>query len=206
MTTLYPCSVQPTKVCDGCNIHGKLMCRFEIQDSVHFFMSILPFFVTTIAGVISSGYGWYLLGWLAYAIFFFFVWEGRVLCSHCPYWAGEGRILRCHANYGVIKIWKYQPGPMSRSEQLQLIVRALLFFIYPLIFLFLGRQYLLGMIALVSAFSCIYMVRRNVCSRCINSSCPVNCAPEPLLVAYLSRNPEMKKAWEACGYRSSENP
>ena len=60
-------------------------------------------------------------------LFFFFVWEARILCSHCPYWAEEGRILHCHANYGVIKIWRYHPEPMSKFEQVQFIVGVLIF-------------------------------------------------------------------------------
>jgi hypothetical protein len=61
------------------------MCRFEAKDMLHFIMLFLPFGLTAIAGAIRAGYGWYLLGWLAYSLFFFFVWEARVLCRHCPY-------------------------------------------------------------------------------------------------------------------------
>ena len=39
---------------------------------------------------------------------------GTCTCSHCPYWAEEGNVLHCHANYGVFKIWKFNPKPMSR--------------------------------------------------------------------------------------------
>jgi hypothetical protein len=36
----------------------------------HFFMMVLPFGVTAIAGIIQAGYGWYLWLWLAYSLFF----------------------------------------------------------------------------------------------------------------------------------------
>jgi hypothetical protein len=68
------------------------MCRLERKDMVNFFMIILPFGVTAIAGTIRAGYGWVLLLWLAYSLFFFFVWEARVLCRHCPSWAEESTI------------------------------------------------------------------------------------------------------------------
>ena len=108
------CTWQSLSICQECQTNGKLMCRFDRKDIVNFFMIILPFGVTAIAGTIRAGYGWYLLLWFAYSLFFFFVWEARVLCRHCPYWAEAGTILHCHANYGVIKLWKYQPGPMNK--------------------------------------------------------------------------------------------
>jgi hypothetical protein len=154
------------------------MCRYEERDTVHFFMMILPFFVTTIAGVIRSGFGWWLFGWLGYSLFFFFVWEARVLCSHCPFWAAEGRVLHCHANYGVVKLWKNRPEPMSRSEQIQFLIGVLLLVLYPLVFMIIAQEYLLAGIGTVSAVSFGYLLRRNICIRCVNFSCPVNCVDQ----------------------------
>ena len=99
-----PCTWQPLSMCQECQANGKLMCHFNRKDIVNFLMIILPFGVIAIAGTIRAGYGWYLLLWLAYSLFFFFIWEARVLCRHCPYWAEAGTTLHCHANYGVIKI------------------------------------------------------------------------------------------------------
>jgi hypothetical protein len=82
------------------------MCRFDRGDMLHFFIIFLPFGCTVITGKILAGYGWYLLLWLAYSLSFFLVCEARVLCRRCPYWARTGRMLRCHANYGVVKFWK----------------------------------------------------------------------------------------------------
>jgi hypothetical protein len=177
------------------------MCRYDSKDLLTFLMNALPFFVTAIAGMARAGYGWYLLVWLGFALFFFFVWEARVLCSHCPYWAGDGRILRCHANHGVFKIWPYRPGPMSRSEQAQFMIGALILLAFPLPFLLLGREYLLASIALVSLASGIHGVRRTACRRCLNFSCPMNVVPKPAVDAYLRRNPQMRAAWEESGYR-----
>jgi len=196
-----PCTAQSAPACKDCAIQSHLMCRYDRRDTLHFFMLALPFFVTTIGGVIAAGYGWYLLGWLAYAIFFFFGWEARVLCSHCPYWAEEGRVLHCHANYGVVKFWKYRPGPMSHAEQVQFVVGVIALVLYPVVFLFLGDQYLLAAIAIVSGVSWGYLLRRNICTRCINFSCPMNAVPKALVDAYLSQNPVMRLAWEQSGYR-----
>jgi hypothetical protein len=164
-------------------------------------MIILPFGVTAIAGTIRAGYVWYLFLWLAYSVFFFFVWEALVLCRHCPYWAEEGNILHCHANYGVIKIWKYQPGPMNKWEKTQFIIGALLWISFPFPFLFLGQEYLLAFIGVSAAVSGAFILRKNVCTRCINFSCPLNAVPKQLVDTYLRRNPDIQAAWESSGYR-----
>jgi len=199
--SFLPCTLRPLSICRECQARKKLMCRFDSKDMVNFFMIILPFGVTVFAGTISAGYGWYLFLWLAYSLFFFFIWEARVLCRHCPYWAEAGTILYCHANYGVIKIWKYQPGPMSKPEKIQFVVGALLMIGFPFPFLLLGREYLLALIGASAAISGIFILRRNVCTRCINFSCPMNDVPKQLVDTYLRRNPKIQKAWEASGYR-----
>jgi hypothetical protein len=195
-----PCTWQPLSICQECPANGKLMCRLDRRDMANFFMIILPFGVTAIAGTIHAGYGWYLLLWLAYSLFFFFIWEARVLCRHCPYWAGDGAILRCHANYGVIKIWKYQSGPMSKLEKVQFVIGALLWVGFPFPFLLLGQEYLLVLIGISAAVSGAFILRRNVCTRCINFSCPMNAVPKQLVSTYLRRNPDIRAVWESSGY------
>jgi hypothetical protein len=177
------------------------MCRFDRSDMTAFLLNFLPIAITVVAGMIIGGYGLFLLPWFAFWVLFFFVWEARVLCSHCPYWAEPGRVLHCHANYGVVKIWKYRPGPMSRSEQIQFIIGALILIGYPFVFLLLGAQYLLAGIALAAVISAGFNLRKNVCTRCIHFSCPVNAVPKPIVDAYLRRNPTIREAWEASGYR-----
>ena len=194
--TEIPCTAKSEIQCLDCSIRPLLMCRYERKDTLHFFMIILPFFVTAIGGVIRGGYGRWLFGWLAFMLLFFFVWEARVLCSHCPYWAEEGHVLHCHANYGVLKLWKYRPGPMSRSEKLQFLVGLVIFIGYPLVFLILGREYLLAGIALSSAASFVYLLRRNICIRCINFSCPLNNVDPANRQAFFERNPMIAQAWK----------
>ena len=190
------CTHLPESVCEGCGLRGRLMCRYAARDTLHFFVIVLPFFAASVGGMITAGYGWWLFGWLGYMLFFFFVWEARILCSHCPYWAEEGRILHCHANYGVIKLWRYRPEPMSRSEQVQFIIGVLIFLLYPLIFTALGGQFLLAGIGLVSAASFGYLLYREICSRCVNFSCPLNNVPSEVRKVYLEQNPMMGEAWK----------
>lgn len=196
------CTVQPKEQCISCPINSSVMCRYEARDTTHFFMIFLPLLVTSIGGVIASGLGWWLFGWLGYMLFFFFVWEARVLCSHCPYWAEDGRILRCHANYGVVKIWKYRPGPMNRSEQIQFIIGASMIVLIPFILLLVGGENLLAVIDLSSGISFGYLLWRNICDRCVNFSCPLNHVPKETRDQFLNQNPVMKQAWENSGYKT----
>lgn len=196
-----PCNFQGQGECVGCVLEGQLMCHYDTRDTVKFFMVALPFMVTGIIGAIRAGYGWYLLLWVAYSLLFFFGWEARVLCSHCPMWAEEGRVLHCHANYGVIKFWKYRPGPMSKAEQAQFIIGALIWMGFPLVLTMLGREYLWAVAGLVAAISAAYNLRVVSCGRCINFSCPLNTVPKAEVDAYLRRNPAMREAWESAGYR-----
>jgi len=68
------------------------------------------------AGIYHSG-GWWLLPWLMTIIGFFGFVEIRVMCSDCPHYAEQGSSLKCWANYGSPKIWKYRPGPMAFWEK-----------------------------------------------------------------------------------------
>lgn len=185
------CTNQSESVCVDCALGTRLMCRYEFRDTLHFFAIILPFFVVSIGGMIATGFGWWLFGWLGYMLFFFFIWEARVLCSHCPYWAEEGHILHCHANYGVIKIWHYRPGPMSRFEHAQFIVGALIFLLSPIVFILVGGQYLLAGIALAGAGSFGYLLYHKICSRCVNFSYPLNNVPSEVKERYVVQNWEL---------------
>ena len=112
------CTNRSVSECTGCDLADSLMCRFESKDLLRFLIAFIPFGIAVVAGMVRAGFAIFLLGWAAYWLFFFFIWEARVLCRHCPYWAEEGRILHCHANYGVLKIWKHDPGPMNIFEKI----------------------------------------------------------------------------------------
>jgi hypothetical protein len=177
------------------------MCRYKNRDLLNFMTIAIPYMAAVTIGAILGGYGYYLFLWLVYMLGFFFVWEARILCSHCPYWANPGRILECHANSGVFKIWKFNPTPMSKSEKNQFIIGALIWMAFPFPFVLLGGQYWLAVVGLISAVSAVMILHYNVCRRCVNFSCPLNNVPKELVDAYLKRNPIMLAAWTASGYQ-----
>lgn len=197
---VLPCTVQETPDCESCLNHTNLLCRYNPADLFHFFMIFLPLAVTAIGGAIVSGMGVYLWFWLAYALFFFFIWEANVLCSHCPYWVEPSRVLHCNANYGVIKLVRYKPQPMSRSEQVQFILGALILALFPVVLLAIARQYLLTGICFVSAVNFGYLLHRNICVKCVNFSCPLNHVPEKYKTTYLMKNPQVKTALERASF------
>jgi len=192
---IIPCTWQESSRCAECQISGKLQCRLDKRDMTRFFLIFMPFAVAAIAGTIRAGYGWALWLWLAYGLFFFFVWEARILCRHCPFWAGKSGILRCHANYGVVKLWKYHPGPMTRLEKMQFLVGGLILIAFPFPAMLLGHQYLFALITACTATSFALLLRLDVCVRCVNFSCPLNAVPKSLVDAYLINNPAILKAW-----------
>jgi hypothetical protein len=157
--------------------------------------------ITAIAGMIRAGFGWYLLGWVGVVIFLRFVGDGRALCSHCPYWAKEGRILRCHSNFGMIKLWRYRPEPLTKTEQTIFLISQFVIWAYPFPFLVLGGEYVLALIMASGVAALGWYSKQNKCSHCVNFSCPLNSMPKALADAYLRQNPVMREAWENSGYQ-----
>jgi len=195
------CTWRPRRECEGCSLGERLKCRFKTEDLLHFIALFGSFAIPAIIGVIWGGYGWWLLGWFAFAMFFFNVWESRILCSHCPYYAEKGSTLHCIANYGSLKLWKYHPEPMSQSEKIQLWIGLVILIGYPFLFLLLGRQWALTFIALWGMILFFWTLNKYTCSQCVNFSCPLNRVPKEVVDAYLRRNPTMRKAWEASGWQ-----
>lgn len=195
------CTLRSPSVCAGCELADSLMCRFEVKDLARFLIAFLPLGIIVVIGMIRAGYAIYLLGWAAYWLFFFFIWEARVLCRHCPYWAEESRTLHCHANYGVIKVWKHDPRPMNTAEKFQFLIGALILMGYPFIFLLLGGEYLLAGVGIIGASAFVVYLKNRACTRCIHFSCPLNSVPKNIVDGYLLKNRIMLEAWEVDGYK-----
>lgn len=189
------CTWGPEEACQDCELSYSLNCRMDYRALAYFGAIFLPGGISAAAGMIRGGFTWGLLLWAGYMLVFFNIWEAKVLCSHCPYYAGNGRTLRCPANYGVFKIWPYQPGPMSRSEKIQFLVGAGLLLMLPWPFLALGGEYLLLGLTAAANGSFVFSLVRTVCPRCVNFSCPLNRVPVEIQRSYLAKNPQIKEAW-----------
>jgi hypothetical protein len=194
------CTWKPESECKDCDIAGKLKCRFNISDQLHFGALFLTFAIPAIIGVILGGYGWFLLGWLLFAIVNFMFWEMYVLCRHCPFYAGRGTVLRCLANSGFPKVFKYVPGPMSRAERIQLIIIFIILLGYPFPFLVISGEYIMLGLAAWGVLIFLWTLHKYTCSKCINFSCPFNAVQEDEIKSYLEKNPVIYKAWRKNGF------
>lgn len=76
-----PCSVGSLAACTDCELGSDLKCRFSRRDLLVFVATFLLFCVPAVIGVVRSGYGWWLLGWLGFALFFF----GHLILAVCPH-------------------------------------------------------------------------------------------------------------------------
>lgn len=97
--------------CDVCAVREKRNCHFSSNQLLHFLVLVFPSFLLGDAGVYHVN-SWWLIPWLVVIVAYSGFVEIRVMCSHCPHYAEEGGSLKCWANYGAPKLWKYRPGPM----------------------------------------------------------------------------------------------
>lgn len=210
--------------CAGCTINGELHCKWDRKVLTAFYAVSFPplliaIFAMVVVGILT-GTWWMLIAYVIYIPLMLGFVETRFLCSHCPYYAREGRILHCLANHGDPKIWRYRPGPMNRLEKflMAFAVIALIFFIAPLAvetygiwfaavnYARYGQFALLGLAgltaaSLLGAVAFVLVLGLFFCSRCVNFSCPFNTVPKNVIDEYLKKNDVMRKAWEASGWQ-----
>jgi len=195
------CTWRDASSCADCTTQGLLKCRHSWADLLAFALLSFTGFLPAAIGMYQAGYGEWIVAWIGFALFFFNVWETKILCSHCPYYALEGKTLVCLANHGCLKLWKYNPAPMNRFEKVQFVFAAVILVGVPLPFLIFGGQWTMLTLTLLGMSAWIVNVQRNVCSACVNFSCPLNKVPKQTVDAYLIRNPVMLEAWLKSGYR-----
>ena len=84
--------------CNNCPLQSQLDCHFSAKKLMRFGSSF--FFIVFAGGVGLFLNGFFLeltiflIALLIYGIIFFEFWEIRILCSHCPFYTEEGRVIR----------------------------------------------------------------------------------------------------------------
>ena len=182
--------------CEGCEVGQKLHCHFCASDLAHFLLNAAPPFALAAAGIARVGW-WWLAPWLVAILGFFGFLEIRVMCSHCPHYAEQGASLKCWANYGSPKLWKYRPGPMSRMETFWFFSGFAVILIYPLVFLLIGAQCFLLAMYVLTAVGAIVTLQTSFCSQCINFACPLNRVEDRTRQVFFERNPIVAQAWKS---------
>jgi hypothetical protein len=197
--------------CESCSIEGRLQCHENFHYSLWFMVGFLPGFVFSILGIILG----FIFGnlnlnlfitalviWISYFVLFFILWEPRMLCRHCPYYAeGDAKVVHCYANHGLPKTTSFNPAPMTKFEKIQFIIGIALFIGIPIPFILFGGQFIFAIIAIIGAIFWLLILRFKICPDCVNFSCPFNRVPKNVVDCFLKRNSIMKEAWEKSGYK-----
>ncbi len=188
--------------CGDCPAGKALHCHFSSRDLLHFCLLAFPSLLLGGEGIVHAG-GWWLAPWLILVVGYFGFVEIRVMCSHCPHYAEDGRSLKCWANYGSPKLWKYRPGPMNVVEKFVFFLGLALIWGYPLAFLVPTLQLFLLVVYLLTSIGFLMSLRAFFCSRCMNFACPLNTVDTKTRAAFFSRNPEIAEAW---GFDTVDKP
>jgi hypothetical protein len=199
-----PTATCNSESCDGCILGKTLHCHFKPRDLAHFLSICLPTFLVGGAGVYHES-GWLFFLWILMIIGYFPLLEIRVMCTHCPHYAGPGGTLRCWANYGALKLWAYRPGPMSSIEKSLFLGGSIIIWGYPLVFLVIGMQWFFLVAYIVCVVAFFMTLKMFLCSQCANFACPLNGVDESIRQEFFRKNSEIAGAWgvEANGlYRS----
>jgi hypothetical protein len=175
--------------CQNCPVATRVHCHFQGSDLTHFLISMLPAFVTAGMGIVHVGWLW-LLPWIAICLAYFGLLEIRVMCSHCPHYAEPGNSLKCWANYGSPKLWKYRPGPMSGAETFWFYAVG-----YPLTFLLLDMQWTLLLLYVLTTAAAGSTLNSFLCTQCMNFACPFNRIDVNTRHIFWEQNPTIAEAW-----------
>lgn len=220
------CTWKAADQCANCENQNSLNCRWKVSDLLLFMATVLPAMLGCITGTvliwIVQGAWWPTITYILFFPIVLGVAETRFLCSHCPYYAQEGRVLHCLANHGLLKFWRYHPEPMNKLEKVLMVFLGIIFLL-PMpgailgynIWFFVENLSRYGQPALIAVigFSVVtmgsivalaFVMVKHICVSCINFSCPFNRVDKNRRDAYLQRNPIMKKAWEESGYQMGE--
>lgn len=217
------CTWDENADCPNCKINGKLACKWDKKILSGFHGIAWPSLIMSVFGMVVVGFltgaWWPLITFGVYFLLMFGFFEIRFLCSHCPYYAEDGKVLHCLANHGSFKIWRYHPEPLNRFEKfLMYFLISTMFFLFPLSvsgygIWFISVNYdayglitLLGMVGitignLVSSCSFVITLKLFFCTSCVNFSCPLNEVQKPVIDEYLRKNDVMRKAWEKSGWQ-----
>ena len=214
------CTWRSADNCLGCQLKHRLNCRWSGRLLLGAFGVFFGGFAASAVGLYAAGIALGtqlpLILFVVALVLFFNVAETWLLCRHCPFYAREGGALRCPVNHGCLKLWRFSPRPMNRTERRVMRAAFTLFFTVPTLLMGYGytrlpaepfpRQLYLGLLlaSLFATASSYVTLRVFLCRRCVNFSCPLNLVPEDAVQLYLDRNPVLREAWDAAGLDHGE--
>lgn len=168
-------------------LHGK--------SSFIFLVISLPPFLLGGTGIYNQSV-WLLVFWILLVVAFFGFIEIRVMCSHCPHYAEAASSLKCWANYGAPKLWKYRPGPMSILEKIVFFGGFVIVWGYPLVVLTVSGQWFLFFVYSITTVGFFMTLINFLCVQCMNFACPLNSVERDIRNEFLKQNQMVGKAWK----------
>lgn len=191
-----PLSTCKEASCVDCNVAGQIFCHFTLKKLLVFLSLGMPLMI--LCGISMFLFSWWAFTiWVLLVLSYFCVFEIRALCSHCPHYAEpELHSLKCWANYGSPKLWKYRPGPLKTWEKFVFIGGGSLIFVLPVVFAAIKGFYALSVVSIVLFTVFLLVLKRCYCSRCMNFACPFNQVPEDVRRCFFIHNPGAANAWK----------
>ncbi len=191
--TLHTCKEED---CKNCNVSKDINCHFNLKQLLNFLLIALPPFI--IGGYTIYTHNWIFLAiWIVIILLYFGLVEIRVMCSHCPHYAEPKlKTLKCWANYGAPKLWKYRPGPMSIAEKTIFLFGMSVAFLYPIIFLVIVKEWFLLFICIMTTIAFFATLKNFLCAHCINFACPFNTVDNDTRNKFFDKNVVVKQAWK----------
>ena len=192
-----PISTCNRENCKKCGVEDTLYCHFSKKQLYIFWGAAFPVIIMGALGALL--FEWRALVIYIVAVFSYFgLIEIRVMCSHCPHYAEPGEaFLRCWANYGSPKVWKYRPGPMSFWEKTVFLIGMAAVALSPGFFLFFSGRYSFLLFYLTYISIGFYALLTHLCTHCMNFACPFNRVKNDVREKFFEHNPVVKDAW--CG-------
>jgi hypothetical protein len=182
--------------CAGCDVGRNISCHFNSSQLIRFIAFGIVIFIAGGIGMFLFS-PWVLLAWGVFIFSFFRLIEIRVMCSHCPHYAEpELKSLKCWANYGSPKLWKYQPGSMTNTEKAVFFAGLAIIFLSPIFFMILSNDLLMLAVYGVLLIAGAYSMTQFLCRQCMNFACPLNRVDRKVRERFFMHNPVVQDAWK----------
>jgi|WetSurSiteA1Bulk_404760.scaffolds.fasta_scaffold02258_1 hypothetical protein len=180
--------------CYNCDIHSKVTCHLSFGQLLRFYVIVFPSFIIGGIGIYTFSVESFII-WVAIIALFFLIVGIRVLCTHCPHYNESSNIIKCWANFGVPKLWKYRPWPMNIREKAILICGFLIIWGYPVIFMLTLKHWIILGGYILSILVLFTLLKLYCCRKCLNFSCPMNGVAGTIKGKFLENNPLIFHAW-----------
>ena len=131
------CVAESDAICVDCELRNDVLCHFSKKFANKFLLGnsiyrILAVLMAIITGILTQQW-WMAIIYVISIFLVFFLIEPRLLCSHCPFYAKQGKFLRCWALRGMPKLWKYRPEPTSQLEKSLMLILGGFIDLFPFI-------------------------------------------------------------------------